>query len=398
MKRAGNNQFLKQFNQTAILDLIRIHGPVSRAELSKITGLSPTATGIIVSGILEQGYIFETGTGKSKGGRRPVMLQLRPDSFYSVGVDIDIDYVNIMVVDITGNVVYEKAEFMAYTCMCQLTVSRIEYYIKVALDFLHIDSSKILGIGISIPGMVDSRTHEIILAPNLKWENIFIKDYIKRFSNIPVYVENEAMASAICENWIGACQGIDNFVCINVKSGIGAGIFTGGRLYRGTGGSAGEVGHISVHENGPKCGCGNYGCLETLSSTVSMVETARKLVRQGVVSRMNSFEDVNEIGLDQIVECARAGDEAARGILSESSRYLAIAISSIVNTLNPSKIVIGKEFVKYADLVMEHIKSIVSAKALRLPAMNVEIIASEIGQKSSTMGAAIVPLKVLFGK
>lgn len=396
--RTGNNRFLKKYNQTGILDLIRVHKAVSRAELSQLTGLSPTATGAIVSSLLEKDYIHETGTGQSKGGRRPVLLELKPGSYCSVGIDLDVNYINVMLIDITGRVIYENSTEMDSTASFENTVTRMERLVKEVVDKYSIDFRKLLGIGISVPGMIDSETHKVVFAPNLGWEDVDIRSHLAGTFNVPVYVENEAMASAICENWVGSCQGINNFVCINIRSGIGAGIFAGGQLYRGAGGSAGEVGHIVVDENGPRCGCGNYGCLETMASTRRIVENAKKLVRQGIASKLNEVEDVDEITINSIIEAARAGDEASKNVLLESARYLGIAISNIVNTLNPSKIVIGKEFVRYADLVMDQIKSVVSCKALKSPASKVEIIESEIGEKASTLGAAIIPLKVLFGK
>lgn len=397
-ERTGNNKFLKQFNQAGILDLIRVHKSISKAELSQITGLSPTATGVITSSLLELGYIHETGTGESKGGRRPVMLEMRPDSFFSVGIDLDVNYMNVILIDITGKTIYEKSMFMSGFKKVANVVNTLEDCVQKVLCEFSIGMDKLLGIGVSVPGMVDSETHEIVLAPNLGWNNVNIKPYLNIFSQAPVFIENEAMASAICENWVGSCQGVNNFVCINVKSGIGAGIFTQGRLYRGANGSAGEVGHIVVGENGPKCGCGNYGCLETVAATGRIVEKAKRLVRQGIVSSLNSFSNIEDINIDLIIAAARAGDEAARNILLEAARNIGIAISYIVNTLNPSKIVLGKEFVKYGDLVVEVIKNIVSCKALKCPASEVEIEVSGIGEKASALGAAIIPLKVLFGK
>jgi N-acetylglucosamine repressor len=397
-RKAGNSKFLKTYNQTGILDLIRIHKEISRTELSGMTGLSPTATGMIVSNLIEKGYIRERGTGESKGGRKPVLVELKPRSYYSIGIDMDTNYMRAILVDITGHVVYEKLMNMEFPADFERTAAYVE---KTVLDIMRefsVDSGMLLGVGISVPGLVDSGTHEIVLAPNLGWKNADMKSKLAKLSHIPVYVENEAMASAICENWIGACRDVENFVCINVKSGIGAGIFTGGKLYRGASGSAGEIGHITVDENGPLCGCGNYGCLETMASTTRIVEKAKKLVRQGTVSTLNEFRDVEKISIDCIIEAARSGDETARNVLIESARYLGIAISILVNTLNTSKIVIGKEFVKYADIVMDHIKGIVNCKALKYPASRVEIAASEIGEKAPALGAAMIPLKVLFGK
>ena len=261
-----------------------------------------------------------------------------------------------------------------------------------------IQPSRLLGVGVSVPGMVDPSTYRVVLAPKLGWEDIDLVSMLEEKLKLPIYIENEAMASAICENWLGACQSANNFVCVNIKSGMGAGIFTGGKLYRGTSGSAGEVGHIVVDENGPRCGCGNYGCLETIASTSGIVNKARRMVRQGVVSSLNEIADVDQIGFDEIVQAARNDDEMAKGLLNDAARYLGIALSSLVNTLNPSRIVLGKDFAKYGDLVMPTLRSIVDGKALKRPAQNVEIIISEIGESSSTLGAAIVPLKKLFGK
>ncbi len=395
--RTGNNKFLKAYNEAGILDLIRIGKALSRADLSKATGLSPTATGLIVSTLIEKGYIHEIGTGESKGGRRPVLLELQQDSYYSIGLDVDIDSISYILIDITGRIVSEGTAFLD-SPMPDTVVSAAEACIKEIMRSRSIGQDKLLGIGISVPGMVDAKTHNVLLAPNLGWQDVHPGIMLKAQLDLPVYVENEAMASAISEKWIGACQEADNFVCVNIKSGIGAGIFTGGRLYRGTGGSAGEVGHIVVDENGPKCGCGNYGCLETIASTGRIVEWARRLVRQGVVSSLNRIEDVESIDLNHIIEAARAGDKATLGLLNEAARYLGIALSNLVNTLNPSKIVLGKDFVKYGDLVMDTLRSVIDAKALRRPASDVEITVSEIGERASTLGAAIIPLKLLFGR
>ena len=396
--KTGNNQFLKKHNQTVILDLIRVNKSISKAELSQITGLSPTAIGIIVSGLLEEGYIHEIGAGESTGGRRPVILELKPCSFYSLGVDIDVNYINVILVDITGEIKYEcDFPIKDFTGFDNVMVV-IEKKLNEILKKFSLDIDKLLGIGISVPGMVDVTTRKIVLAPNLGWRDVDIQSHISKNLNVPIYVENEAMASAICEHWVGSCQGVENFVCINIKSGIGAGIFTNGNLYRGVLGSAGEVGHIVVDENGPKCGCGNYGCLETMASINSIVENAKKLVRQGVVSSLNEIEDVDTIDIEQIIHAAELGDEAAKSVLVDSARYLGIAISNLVNILNPEKIVIGKEFAKYSALVMDYLKNIVECKALKLPASMVEITASQIGDRGSTLGAAIIPLKVLFGK
>ncbi|MDD3840480.1 MAG: ROK family transcriptional regulator [Clostridia bacterium] len=397
--KTGNNKFLKKYNQAQILNMIRVHEEISRSGLSKVTGLSPTAIGGIVSELIEKEYIHEVGTGQSKGGRRPMLLKLRPDSYYSIGVDIAVDYINIVLIDSTGQLKYKEALSMRNPVVFDDVVQKLYELVLQMMEMYKLKQERLLGLGISVPGLIDAQTDKVMLAPNLGWEDVDLKSRIhEMFWGVPIYVENESRASAIYESWIGACQNIKNFVCINIESGIGAGIFAGGKLYKGVCGSAGEIGHITVDENGPKCGCGNYGCLETLASMKSMVEKAKRMVRQGSSTLLNNVEDVEDITIDMLVEAARNHDQIAMNILTESARYLGIAISYIINTLNPSKIVLGKEFVKYSDLVMDQIKGVASRKSLSFPANKVEIVASEIGRGSSAIGAAIIPLKLLFGK
>lgn len=396
--KTGNNKYLKEYNQAGILDLIRLKKAVSRAELSELTGLTPTAAGIIVSNLLERGLIGESGIGESSGGRRPVLLELKSHSFFTVGVDLDTSYLNLALMDITGSTVGESFIKLSENIGFCAVMSSIESLVGQLLQQHDISTDKLLGIGISVPGLVDADTGEIILAPNLGWRNVNVKESLSGLTDIPVYLENEAMASAVAENWIGSCQGIQNFICINVKSGIGAGIFVNGKLYRGASGSAGEVGHIFVDEAGAKCACGNYGCLETRSSTTHIVEKAKKLVRQGTVSSINNAGDVEQINIDTIIAAAREQDEIAKSILVESARYIGIAVSSLINILNPSRIVLGKEFVKYGDLVLDQLKKTALHKALELPGSKADIIITPLGEKASMLGAAIIPLKVLFGK
>ncbi|HEY9062259.1 MAG TPA: ROK family transcriptional regulator [Pseudobacteroides sp.] len=397
-KIVGNNRFLKEFNQTAILDMIRVHKAISRAELSKLTGLSPTAIGSIVSELLEMGYISESGIGESKGGRRPVLIELKPKSFYTIGIDMDVNYINFVLMDITSWIIEERTLGMPKSLVFKNVMKVIRGEIKKILKDYGITTERLLGIGMSVPGMVDSRDLKIIFAPNMGWEDIDVKDQFEDFSDIKVYVENEAMASAISENWIGTCQGISNFVCVNIKSGIGSGIFIDGKPYRGTSGITGEVGHMVVDSNGSKCRCGNYGCLETIASTTHMVDQAKRLVKSGIASKLNDISDVEDLSPKSIIDCAREGDEVSRNILLESARYLGLAISSIVNILSPQKVVLGKDFVHYSDIVLDHMKEIVMCKALKQTSKDVEITESKLGERASVLGSAIIPLKVFFGK
>ncbi len=396
--KTGNNKFLKQFNETSLLELIRTNKQLSKADLAQLTGLSPTACGIIVSNLFEKSYIREAGVGVSKGGRRPNLYELNPKSYYSIGVDIDIDYIRFILMDITGNVEFRDKISSGFGQSVSDAIRLIKEKVHQIIEVNHIAEDRLLGVGVSVPGMVDNITHEIIYAPNLGWERVDFGLMLSSMGCFPIYVDNEAMCSAICENWIGCCIELKDFVCINMKSGIGSSIFAGGNIYRGCSGSAGEIGHIMVDHNGPKCACGNYGCLETLVSTRSMVEKAQRLVRQGLITDFPEARDINAIDtIDDIINAVNSGNESARVILVEAAGYLGLALANLVNTINPSRIVLGKELAKLPEDILEHLRSIALAKALKYPASRVEILISELGEDTSALGAAIIPLKKLFG-
>ena len=396
--KTGNNKFLKQFNETSLLELIRTNKQISKADLAQLTGLSPTACGTIVTNLLEKGHIREAGIGISKGGRRPNLYELNPKSYYSIGVDIDVDYIRFILMDITGNVEYRDKISSGFEQSVTESIALIEEKVQQIIKLNDIKDDRLLGVGVSVPGMVDNVTHEVIFAPNLGWERVDLEHMLSNMGSFPIFVDNEAMCSAISENWIGCCTEQKDFVCINMKSGIGSSIFAGGNLYRGCSGSAGEIGHIMLDHNGPKCACGNYGCLETLVSTKAMIEKAQKLVRQGLMPDFPETQDINSINIiDDIISAVKAGNEAARVILVEAAGYLGLAISNLINTVNPSRIVLGKELIKMPEDILEHLRSIALTKALRYPASRVEIIISELGEDSSALGAAIIPLKKLFG-
>ena len=397
MRQTGNNRFLKEFNRSLFLDILRQRGFVSKADLAKITGLSPTAAGTIVESLLENDFIEETGAGESSGGRKPILYTLRQGTYFSIGVDVDVLGLNFIVIDLTGKECFSKYISTKKGISAEEVGDLIAGTTEKIIEELKILKERLIGIGISVPGFIDVKTSEIVMAANLGWKNSKLSEQVEKQLGVKVFLENEAMSSAVCENWVGKCQGIDNFICINVKTGIGAGIFAEGRLYRGSGGSAGEVGHIVVDENGPLCGCGNHGCLETISSTSSILKQAKEKFdyKRLVISKNDKS---NELSIEDLAISAKLGDLELKAIFEKSAHYLGIAISNLVNSLNPSVVVIGKEFVKYAELSMDEINKVVKEKALSYPASQVTIISSSIGEKSSTLGAAIIPLKVIFGK
>ena len=391
-QKTGNNQYLKEMNKSIVLDMIRTKKDMSRKFLADNTGLSATATGSIVKALLNEEYIKEIGEGESSGGRKPVMLELKPRSYFAFGFDIDVGYIYTVVLDITGDIIYKNKRDNKKNLSPEKAINTITEEYNKAISILNISKNRILGVGVSIPGMMDIHSKKIILAPNLGWSDVDLLTPLGKALNTSVYIDNEAMCSASCENWIGICKDTEDSLCINIQSGIGAGLFLRGKIYRGFSGSAGEVGHIPVDENGPSCKCGNIGCLETIASINGMVESANKKneMVENEVEIQALFED--------LLGKAKSGDRESFEIFNNAALCLGKAIANLINTFNPQKIVLGKKFPEYSDLVIDTIRKTAKRLALPNPSENVEILASVFGEDSSALGAAIIPIRKLFGR
>lgn len=365
----GNYKMIRELNKSAVMNIIRVHKSVSKTQIAKETGLSANAVGMITARLIEKGYVFVKSRGESSGGRKPELLSLTPGIHHAIGIDIDVDRIRFAVVDIAGNIVQKSR--VKINCVGDLK----PVFAAIGKALEQLTPQNLLGIGLAVAGQVDVSQKVILSAPNLKWNQVDLKQLLP--SNVPIFVENEAMASAIYEHLNGCCQKNKNFICVNSKSGIGAGIFINGQIYRGSTGCAGEIGHMVVEPDGLPCPCGSRGCLEIYASSRGIINAA-------------GTQDIQ-----QAVSLAQDGNETVHSIFRQAARYLGIVLAGLVNALNPEKIVLGKEFAKYDTLILEEVRSVIVQKALPTACQNLEIIISPEDENSSVLGAAYLPLDQL---
>lgn len=366
----ANNKSVKRLNKSAVLNLVRVKKAISKADIAAQTGLSANAAGQIAGELVLEKYLYISGIGASKGGRRPRLLSLRPNFYYTLGIDIDTDRIRIVRADLTGQILSSKRIEIGGDNSPENVFEKVNSQIKKNAGV------NLLGVGFAVAGQVDTKTNTIAFAPNLGWKNIKLSDYI--FAPVKIQAENEAAASAIYEKWYGMCREVDNFVCINAKSGIGAGIFLGGKSYKPISPGAGEIGHVTVDINGPKCECGSNGCLEVFAAPARI---ARNL---GLSS------------IDEVISRIKSGDMKALAALKGSAPYLGAAIAGLINLLTPEKIVLGREFTKYAQFIIDDVKEIANEKILPPLSGFSKINISKDGKMSSVIGAATLPLMDLF--
>jgi len=246
-------------------------------------------------------------------------------------------------------------------------------------------------IGMGVAGLTDPDHGFVHFAPNLGWRDVPLGQIMHERLNIPIYLDNDANLAALGEHVYGAGRGADDMVYITVSTGVGGGLIFGGRVYHGAGGGAGEIGHITVMEDGPACRCGNTGCLEALASGTAISLRAAALVAEGRGRGILAAAagDKSKISARVVAKAALNGDGEAQAVMQEAGRYLGIALSGLVNLLSPSLIVLGGGVMqsKSGELLWEAILEQVICRSMGSSLKKVRIIPSVLGSDSSVMGA-----------
>ena len=399
MKKNSYNQPNKQSKEIAILNTIREYGPISRTKIAKIFKLSPATITKYINGLIKAGIVKEDGWESSTGGRMPVLLRIAPEAMYAIGVDLGGANLRVVVVNLENNIVAKITKKTNPDEGRDKVFRRVIDVIHEAIELSRVEKDKIRGIGVGISGLIDHQRGICLYCPNIEgWENVPVKKLIEEEFAVDTSVEDSSRAMALAEHWSGIARKVENFIFVNVGVGIGCGIFIHGKLYRGIGGIAGELGHITIDEAGPRCNCGNYGCLETLASGPAISRRARQAIEEGVVSLIEKLAEgkLENITPEIVVEATKRGDKLAFNIMEKTGEYLGIGIADMINIFNPELIVIGAGVSQAGNILLEPLKRTVKARALQLSSSMTNIKVSQLGNNGGALGAAIMVLKDIF--
>ena len=394
---SGNLELMHELNTKQILRVIRQLSPISRSEIVEETNLTAATVSRIVNKLMKFNLVKEIGFGESNGGRKPVLLELNSDAVLTVGVDIEIDEVRGVIIDLNGRILAHSSRSIKNKTEQEYILNNVKELIKTLLakkEYIN----RIIGIGIGMHGLVNYAEGISVFPPAFGWRDVPVAGIMKEEFNLPVIIENNVRALTLAENWFGLGKNLNNFICLKVASGVGSGIFTGGKLYRGTSNSAGEIGHTMVDEDGPLCSCGNYGCLESMASIPAIIKRTLKALKQGTESKINKLIDYDIDNLDEevIFSAAHQGDQLASRVLRDTGRYLGIGIANLINILNPEVVFISGSIVMGGDLVLDSLRSTVRNRALSYPFEHAKIINSKIGKEGVAIGAASLILESVF--
>ena len=391
------NSSKKNSLKLVILNELYHNSCKSIPELSKLIHMSTPTITRAIDELIESGFLIEEGIGTSSGGRRPNLYGLNPSAKYVLGVDISRNHIrlglfnfsNQPVVDIK---VLDEGLEVSTDFMRSLKESVNDFIIESGID-----KTKLMGIGIALPGLIDLHTGisysylQDEKPATIQFENIF--DY-------PVFVENDTKAMALGEQAFGLAQGKQNVLCLNIGSGIGLGMILNGKLYKGNSGFSGEFGHIQVDPDGQLCYCGKIGCLETLASGTTMIKKARKEISDGATTVIRSMisGDLNKITIEIVLSAAQRGDQFAIGLLSNIGEHLGRGIAVLIHLFNPELIIIGGELTKAENYIVDPIQQNLNKFTIAKIRRDAQIITSGLGQNAGLMGTVAMVMNKVFQK
>jgi glucokinase-like ROK family protein len=388
--RTGDQALVREINLSIILNALREHAPTSRASLAALTGLNKTTVSSLVQQLIDAGFVSEIGTGKiEETGRPGIFLELNPAAGCIVGAEIGVDFISVIVTDFAVRVVHRYYEHTGpdreQTTTIDLTLSAIAEAVEAAQRY----SPNILGLGLGVPGLVDVASGTLLFAPNLKWHDVPLRKILEDRYSFPVYVDNEANMAALGESYFGVARGARTVLYVSAGVGLGGGILLDSRNIPGAAGFVGEVGHMTMVQDGIQCNCGNRGCWETLVS--------QKALYRGIVEAMSTGRetslsektggDFSRLTVPMIAEAAQEGDRVALDALEQTAVSLGIGLANLINALNPEIVVFGGILSVARDSMMPVIEREVGKRALPWSVRAMRVLPAAHGFDACVMGA-----------
>ena len=382
---SGSLRSLRELNRGRVVDALRDRGRASRAEIARATGLSRSTVSSIVSDLIDSGLLTEQrdalGVAHGEaGGRPPVLLSLDPSAGLAVGIDFGHTHLRVAVSDLSHEVLAETRRELDVDHSADQGLDAAAELVDQVLEEGKVDRNGVLGVGMGLPGPIDSSTRTVGSSSILPgWVGVDAAAEMGRRLRLPVHVENDANLGALAEYVWGSGRGHSDVIYIKLSSGVGAGLLLGGRLHEGAGGTAGEIGHTPAQQGTAICRCGSRGCLETVAS-------ARAIAEQLGASRGEP------VSTRELLRLTAEGDPAAVRLIAEAGREIGVALAGLCNLINPDCVIIGGDLSAAGDLITEPVFESIRRYAITNAAEQVTVVAGVLGERAELLGALALVL------
>ncbi len=378
METPGSQTSLHRANLERVVRAVRMAGSLTQAEIARTTGLSAATVSNIVRELKDGGTVEVTPT--SAGGRRARSVSLSGDAGIVIGVDFGHTHLRVAVGNLAHQVLAEEAEPLDVDASAAEGFDRAEQLVKRLILTTGIGPDKVIGVGLGVPGPIDVSSGTLGSTSILPgWSGINPAEELSGRLGVPVHVDNDANLGALGELVWGGGRGVKDLAYIKVASGVGAGLVIDGRVYRGPGGTAGEIGHITLDESGPVCRCGNRGCLETFTAARYVLPLLRP-------------SHGPDLTMERVVQLAREGDPGCRRVIADVGRHIGSGIANLCNLLNPSRVVLGGDLAEAGELVLAPIRDSVSRYAIPSAARQLSLAQGALGGRAEVLGALALVL------
>ena len=374
-----NSKWMRTYNRTLILRLIRLHQPVSRVELAKKTSLTKPTISNIVNELKEEGLINERELGVSSGGRRPIMLELAASDRFVIGIDATQRKLHGVVTNIHGELLDEAWHDERFDTNEEFIDAIVALYTILNKRTI----GNVIGLGVSVHGMVEAGEGVVLFAPRFHLHDIPLKRELEMRLGQHVFVENDVRTLALGELYFGEAIGIEEFFYVYAGYGIGGAYVHAGELIDGEHHIAGEIGHMRIMLDGPICSCGNRGCLEAVAGERAILNEARQLA--------------HDLTLDDLRDSVRSNQDVQK-LYERAGEYIGIATLNMIHLLNPGRILLGGPLFNYAPDVVTNIQERVAQTALTLDARQTDIRVVSWNASQGALGAAALITNEMFGE
>ncbi|MGW0791068.1 ROK family transcriptional regulator [Streptomyces sp. NPDC002911] len=378
METPGSQTSLHRANLERVVRAVRMAGSLTQAEIARSTGLSAATVSNIVRELKDSGTVEVTPT--SAGGRRARSVSLSGDAGIVIGVDFGHTHLRVAIGNLAHQVLAEESEPLDVDASSAQGFGRAEQLVNRLIQTTGISPGKVIGVGLGVPGPIDVESGTLGSTSILPgWTGINPGRELAGRLGVPVYVDNDANLGALGELVWGSGRGVRDLAYIKVASGVGAGLVIDGNIYRGPGGTAGEIGHITLDESGPVCRCGNRGCLETF--------TAARYVLPLLKPSHGS-----DLTMERMVQLAREGDPGCRRVIGDVGRHVGSGVANLCNLLNPSRVVLGGSLAEAGEMVLAPIRDSVSRYAIPSAARQLSVLPGALGGRAEVLGALALVL------
>ncbi len=391
---------MRDFNELNLLRYLKEFGPLSRAELAKEYKISKATVSDIVALLLESSFIREVGIGPSAkgGGRRPILLEFNHKAGYSIGVEIKRNHAAVALIDLDANIIKKETLTYGEGTALEWILDQIIQKTRMLQKNKWAKKAIPLGVGVSIPGLIDYARGSISESDSLKnWEDVPIKQRLEENLHIDTFVENDVKAMTLAEFHFGHGRNYKNLIYLWAGDGLGAGIVINGQLYRGISSSAGEVGYYELgfyirSTDEFRYLYNRQNTFGELLQEKTLINAANRFMKNGIDSSLKN----EKITIDSIIHAAESGDDFANELLKEYSSLIGILTINIINTLNPEIVIISSEHVAKTPLFIKQIRDRVIKDQLHTPIKSVDIEVASILENAGILGSAALVMDDIF--